>query len=1175
VAYVLNELGLPGGAETERRIARAGELVMKLVCVLGNVRAVALDGSIVEIPSASQRRVLALLALHAPQRLRTERLADALGVSPAALRTSVSRLRTVLGPDTLVTATTGYALTCSVDSVLFCDEVAKAASETDRITTFERAVALWGGAALEEFEGEDWARGEIARLTEVHGAAVEDLADELISAQRPEDAIALLESQISRYPYRDRSRGLLIRALALAGRQANALRAFQDYHSVLAGELGTEPSPEVVRIERRVATGWDGLSSATATDETRGAGYFPLPGSLSKSDRFVGRSGEREALIGELALVAATGLRCVLVTGEAGMGKTMLLGEFARSAEKIGVTVLYGASDETGVSLEPFRTILGACVEHADIDLLGEHVARCGGELARLCQRLLARVPTAPPPTESDDATQRFLTFEAVADLFTRIAARGQLVLMLDDLQWTEPTALLLLRHLTRSLVTAPVLLIASRREPGEAASDQLRAALAEMERGRLRRLPLPTFGDDEITALVADLLPSTLDPERERISTRVREDTAGNPLYATEVIRHWGEIGDADGSRTLPSSLREVLWSRVHALGDDVANVLTTASVLGSDFEEGLLIEMVGIPEAQTRRAIDSAVAAGLLVDLATVRRILRFAHALIANALYGEIGASSRARLHEQAVRVLTKRDDESSPDVVVQLARHSALAGMGSEAIHWSTLAGDDALRLLSPTEAAGHYQSALHAAIELGRPDAERADLLVRLGEAQHVAGDSSALDTLGQAASLALKSGNNPALIRAALAADSGFIRSDAGAPEYLAMVEAAVAAADPSDTRTYARLLAVLSQSLVYTPQVERRTALAHQALALVELASDPALLAHVAPAVIGAMWVPGTAQMRSAIAARALASAASSGDPRLEFAVRVVAYNAAVESADAAVAAHSLARIRSIARSVREPRLRWITGLFDAFEAMMTGRLDEAETLASANLNLGTSIGAPDAFTLFASQYFVIGTFAGRHAELFSLVEQAALENPGVVPFELAYGIICAAVGREDVARKLLQGGVETGFSDFPADNIWMTRVIAYAILAIELRDTEAAALLLPIIKPFVADVSYSGPTSQGPVGAYVGKLSSLLGHYEEAEEHLHTALGTATAFGWTYHRATTLLALSQARYRGRGGLDQESRSWLHEASDLCRRFGFRSWIPQIEELEAAVTPA
>jgi hypothetical protein len=136
------------------------------------------------------------------------------------------------------------------------------------------------------------------------------------------------------------------------------------------------------------------------------------------------------------------------------------------------------------------------------------------------------------------------------------------------------------------------------------------------------------------------------------------------------------------------------------------------------------------------------------------------------------------------------------------------------------------------------------------------------------------------------------------------------------------------------------------------------------------------------------------------------------------------------------------------------------------------------------------------------------------------------------------------------------------------------MTRVIGYAVLAIDLQDTEAAALLLPVIEPFAGEVAFSGLTSQGPVGAYIGKLNSLLGRYEEAEDHLRTALVTATAFGWKYHRATTLVALSQARYRGRGSLDPEARSWLDEASDICRRFGFRGWISQIDELEAAIEP-
>ena len=145
------------------------------------------------------------------------------------------------------------------------------------------------------------------------------------------------------------------------------------------------------------------------------------------------------------------------------------------------------------------------------------------------------------------------------------------------------------------------------------------------------------------------------------------------------------------------------------------------------------------------------------------------------------------------------------------------------------------------------------------------------------------------------------------------------------------------------------------------------------------------------------------------------------------------------------------------------------------------------------------------------------------------------------------------------------------TGFTELAVDNFWMTSVIAYAIITIELDDRAAAAQLLPVIEPYAGEVSYNGVTSQGPVSAYVGKLASLLGRYDEAERHLSSALATATAFGWTYHRATTLFALAQARHRRLGGLDEEGRSWHTEASELCRLYGFQSWIPQIDELTAS----
>jgi len=1141
------------------------------VRVLGDVCAVATDGSVIDLPSPSQRRLLGLLALHAPRRLRSEMLADVLGVSPGALRTTVSRLRSAVGLDVLLTSSTGYALECDVDASQFCHAVAAASRSEDRVLALQQALKLWTGPALDEFVGEEWAAGEIARLTEIYAGTVDDYAEELIAEHRAADSVAVLQGHVAQYPYRDRSRALLIRSLASAGRQADALRAFQDYRSLLVEELGTEPSPEVVRTERRVATGWDGaeFGPSQTTTTTTDAVIVPLPPELAHRGDFIGRVAERDLLGAELASTVS-GLRCVILGGEPGIGKTMLLAEFAQSAMPTA-TVLYGRCDETGIPLEPFRTVVGSCVEHAPLELLTDHVARCGGELARIAPRLWARVATAPRPTQSDDATERFLAFSAAADLLGRLAAHRPLVLMLDDLQWAEPTALLLVRHLARALADAPVLLVSSLRDPGEPVSDELHQTLALLERGGVRRVQLSGMEDDELASLAADVAPADSGAERKHAVARLREETAGNPLYASQLIAHWAETGSTGSGNSaddVPPNLREVVWSRVHALGNEVSQVLAAASVLGVEVHEDVLLEMLDLPAPNVRAALDTSVVAGLLVDLGSIRRTTRFVHALITKALYSQIGPSSRAHLHENASRSLVTRHPVPPPDVVVQLARHCALAGLASEALDWSVRAGNHAFAHLAPIEAARHFGVALDIAEELDRPDTERADLLVRLGDAQQVAGDPQALATLEMGAELAGRTGNRETLIRAVLAADRGFMRLDSGAPGYLTMVEAAVAAADPTDTTNYAQLLAILAQSLTYTPRAERRTAFAHQALALAEATDSPILLAQVGPAVVSALWGPGTTRLRGRVAARVLTAAEATGDPRLQFSARRTAYTVAVESADPIVAAHSLAGICSAVRSLGEPRLRWIAGLVETFDAMMTGRLDESQSIAAATLDLGLQIGVPDAFAFFAAQFFVIGTFAGRHDELFPLVEQVRRDNPGMLAFDVAYGIICAAVDRRDEARGILNEGMADGFAELPRDNIWMTSVIGYAVLAIELDDVDAAAQLLPVIEPYAGEVAFNGITSQGPIAAYVGKLASLLGRHDLAEDYLRSALATAEAFGWTYHRATTLFALAQGRHRRLGELDAEGRLWLSEAAKLCQAYGFRSWKDPIDAL-------
>jgi hypothetical protein len=334
-----------------------------------------------------------------------------LGISPASLRRTVSRLRTILGESIVETTATGYVLTTDVDAARFAQAVTRAAQARgqDRLVALQHALSHWNGPPLDEFSGEEWAEGESARLTELHEATVDDLADALIEARRPAEAVALLEEQISEYPYRDPSRALLIRALASAGRQAEALRTFQAYRTLLA-ESGTEPSAAVVRIERRVATGWDGLESTEGarhpehppTGSSPGRPTIEFPRPLPVPADFVGRTGELAVLTGAADAIRTTGRQCVVLTGEPGIGKSALLAVAAAAIGTDGsTTVVYGRCDASAVSFEPFRSVLSTCVANAPAAIVAEHVVECGGELARLVPALATRIATVPAPTPS------------------------------------------------------------------------------------------------------------------------------------------------------------------------------------------------------------------------------------------------------------------------------------------------------------------------------------------------------------------------------------------------------------------------------------------------------------------------------------------------------------------------------------------------------------------------------------------------------------------------------------------------------------------------------------------------------------------------------------------------------------------------------------------------------
>ncbi len=1144
--------------------------------LLGPVQLIEPDGSEIELPSASQRRLLAVLALHAPGAVRSGWLCEVLDLTPGALRTSVARLRRLLGVETLRTTTVGYRLDVEVDAALVGPEIEAAAGDPERLA---RALARWKGPALEEFRDEAWAVGDARRLDEIRAKAVEDLAEHRLNHGDPGRAIPELEAHVVEHPYRDRPRGLLMRALAASGRQTEALRAFQDYREMLAETVGIEPTDDLRAVERRITGGWGGVDRIPAgSDPMREAEgverVADLDGTLRSIATGVGRRQARERIAAELDRTVSEGAGVVLVSGDVGIGKTTLVADLARThATTRRADVYYGRCDEfAGTPFEPLQSIVGRIVDRLSDRAVLAHAAKHGGDLVRLLPTHVTRV--AAPPTEvSDERTSRHLLFEAVTDIVARAAEDHPVMIAIDDLQWAEPAAVHLLRHLARNLGRAPVLLVLVEREVGEAAATHVRDALADLARQRFTRVDLVGLDRDELADLVHARLPTTTGHDVDQVADALLAETAGNPLLADHLLDHWdrsGRVTIGDGSvlvsapleLDVPATLRDLVWHRVSLLGDGAADILTAAAVLGLEFNERVLATMVEVDASDLAPLLDRAVTAGVLSDHPSLAGTVRFTHALVARALEADLGTRARTRLHARAFAATLATYGASAQAHAPRLAFHARAGALSDEALGWAITAGDAALAELAPDEAARWYVAALQDAEVLGRPEALRADLLVRLGEARESAGDPTALDAISDGARLAARAGTPETLVRAALAIDRGTLKIGQSAREQLDVAEAALAASNDADPATRARLTALVAQSLIRTNQTERRTALANEALATARATGDATTFALVAAKVLNALWSPGSGPLRAALAREATAAVREATDPNLVFVVNLAAYSAATCAGEAEDARACLNALHEVVHEVRDPQLRWAIGVLDTFVATMAGAFADADRLVAENFELGTQIGVAEALGVFVGQSFAIGTFAGRHADLLPLVEQVIASEAVVeLSYRLGHAIVCCEVGRPEAAIDLLHEAMHTDTDATPDDFLRSTELLGYAVLALEVEDVEAAAWLYPELVPLAGEVSFNSMTSQGPIAAYAGKLASLLGQTDDAESFLLDALATTVRFEWHYHRATTLLALAQNRFRADGRLDDEARAWLTTAERLCAAHGIAVW--------------
>jgi DNA-binding SARP family transcriptional activator len=317
-------------------------------CVLGGLE-VRRNGTPIRLGGrrARQRAVLGCLLVHAGETVSTDLLIDALwgdrppGSALTVIHGHIANLRRLLEPErgrgektaVLTTTPSGYRLHAeagSVDASAFESllgqgrEALAAGRDADAARLLNEALGLWRGPAFGDLAQESWAALEAGRLDELRLACLEDRIEADLRLGHHEEVVGELEAHIAADPLRERPRGLLMRALYAAGRQAEALDAYREARRVLVDELGLEPSRELRGLEAAILRQDESL--------TRKPRVRPTAPSLPVSaTRFLGRSEELAAVVGRLG---RDDVPLLTLSGPGGIGKTRLALEAARVASR-------------------------------------------------------------------------------------------------------------------------------------------------------------------------------------------------------------------------------------------------------------------------------------------------------------------------------------------------------------------------------------------------------------------------------------------------------------------------------------------------------------------------------------------------------------------------------------------------------------------------------------------------------------------------------------------------------------------------------------------------------------------------------------------------------------------------------------------------------------------------
>jgi tetratricopeptide (TPR) repeat protein len=510
----------------------------------------------------------------------------------------------------------------------------------------------------------------------------------------------------------------LIELYAATGERGAALRQFEQCIAILERELGVAPLPETQATYRAALAGLTRPGCAPVV----GPSWTTLPGLELPQ---VGRDAAMHQLEQARARAGSGQGQVVLISGEAGIGKSRLMQEFATRFQTRGL-VLTGSGYPDARTM-PFQPIVEA-LRPALTGRAGHPLQQVGpglrtawlAEASRLLPELRDLYPSLPPPLPAEHDQARTRLFEALCQLTLGLTVGLEPVLLcLDDLHWANGTTLDWLAHLGRKLRGDRLLVLGAFRSDEAGALARLRYGL--LRQGVLTELQLERLDERAIGELLRHLGHAV--PSDDAFSRRLYRATGGNPFFLLETLRALLESGmdrndleamgypSATDSRftsgqalPLPRTIRAAVEARLERLSAQARQILEAGAVLGLSFPFDLVYPTAGRRELETIDGLDELVARQLLKEM---KDKYRFHHEVIRAAVYRGLSRQRRCVLHRRAAEAL----ERLQPDDAAALAWHFERAEERARAAQYALQAGRAARVVYGHTEARDYFDRAL--------------------------------------------------------------------------------------------------------------------------------------------------------------------------------------------------------------------------------------------------------------------------------------------------------------------------------------------------------------------------------------------------------------------------------------------------------------------------------